>query len=322
MCGDAAVAPRPGAVRVCGILTRAIVSGALVVGAARHTGAVTTTDAGVLVLAATPIGDARDASPALLAALAGADVVAAEDTRRLRDLSRRIGVEVGGRVVSYFDGNEASRVGVLMDALRDGQTVVVATDAGMPSVSDPGFRVVQAAIAEGIRVTAVPGPSAVLTALAVSGLPTDRFCFEGFASRKAGERRRGLAALASEPRTMVFFEAPHRLDAFLADARDALGAERPAAVCRELTKTYEEVVRGTLAELAEWATGQVRGEITVVIAGAPAASGGLDEAVATVLDEVADGERFKTAVADVAARTGVSRNDLYEAALAARKERP
>ncbi|MBB1500821.1 16S rRNA (cytidine(1402)-2'-O)-methyltransferase [Propioniciclava sp. MC1683] len=275
---------------------------------------------GVLVLAATPIGDVADASPAMVAALVEADVIAAEDTRRLRDLCRRLGVETTARVVSYFDGNEASRVGVLMDALRAGERVVVATDAGMPSVSDPGFRVVQAAIAEGIRVTAVPGPSAVLTALAVSGLPTDRFCFEGFASRKAGERSRALAALAREERTMVFFEAPHRLADFLADARDALGADRPAAVCRELTKTYEEVVRGTLAELAEWATGEVRGEITVVVAGATGPAGSVEDAVAEVLARVEAGERFKSAVAEVAAASGLAKNELYEAALAARKE--
>ena len=272
------------------------------------------------MLAATPIGDVADASPAMVAALVGADVIAAEDTRRLRDLCRRLGVETTARVVSYFDGNEASRVGVLMDALRAGERVVVATDAGMPSVSDPGFRVVQAAIAEGIRVTAVPGPSAVLTALAVSGLPTDRFCFEGFASRKAGERSRALAALAREERTMVFFEAPHRLADFLADARDALGEERPAAVCRELTKTYEEVVRGTLAELAQWATGEVRGEITVVVAGATGPAGSVEDAVAEVLARVEAGERFKSAVAEVAAASGLAKNELYEAALAARKE--
>ena len=272
------------------------------------------------MLAATPIGDVADASPAMVAALVGADVIAAEDTRRLRDLCRRLGVETTARVVSYFDGNEASRVGVLMDALRAGERVVVATDAGMPSVSDPGFRVVQAAIAEGIRVTAVPGPSAVLTALAVSGLPTDRFCFEGFASRKAGERSRALAALAREERTMVFFEAPHRLADFLADARDALGADRPAAVCRELTKTYEEVVRGTLAELAQWATGEVRGEITVVVAGATGPAGSVEDAVAEVLARVEAGERFKSAVAEVAAASGLAKNELYEAALAARKE--
>ena len=272
------------------------------------------------MLAATPIGDVADASPAMVAALVGADVLAADDTRRRRDLGRRLGVQTTARVVSYFDGNEASRVGVLMDALRAGERVVVATDAGMPSVSDPGFRVVQAAIAEGIRVSAVPGPSAVLTALAVSGLPTDRFCFEGFVSRKAGERSRALAALAREERTMVFFEAPHRLADFLADARDALGEERPAAVCRELTKTYEEVVRGTLAELAQWATGEVRGEITVVVAGATGPAGSVEDAVAEVLARVEAGERFKSAVAEVAAASGLAKNELYEAALAARKE--
>ena len=275
---------------------------------------------GVLVLTATPIGDVADASPAMVAALVEADVIAAEDTRRLRDLLRRLGVETSARVVSYFDGNEASRVGVLMDALRSGERVVVATDAGMPAVSDPGFRIVQAAIEEGIRITAVPGPSAVLTALAISGLPTDRFCFEGFVSRKPGERRRALAALAREPRTMVFFEAPHRLADFLADARDALGEERPAAVCRELTKTYEEVVRGGLGELAQWATGEVRGEITVVVAGASGPAVSAADAVAEVLARVEAGERLKPAVAEVAAAAGLGKNELYEAALAARRE--
>ncbi len=274
---------------------------------------------GVLVLAATPIGDVADASPAMVAALVEADVIAAEDTRRLRDLLRRLGVETSARVVSYFDGNEASRVGVLIEALQAGERVVVATDAGMPSVSDPGFRIVQAAIEAGIRVTAVPGPSAVLTALAVSGLPTDRFCFEGFVSRKAGERRRALGALAREERTMVFFEAPHRLADFLADARDALGADRPAAVCRELTKPHEEVVRGGLGELADWATGEVRGEITVVVAGASGPAGSLEDAVAEVSARVEAGERLKPAVAEVAAALGLSKNELYEAALAARR---
>ena len=274
---------------------------------------------GVLVLAATPIGDTADASPALRAALTDADVIAAEDTRRLRDLCRRLGLTPSARLISYFDGNEAGRVGVLMEALRAGERVVVATDAGMPSVSDPGFRVVQAAIAEGIRVTAVPGPSAVLTALAVSGLPTDRFCFEGFVSRKPGERRRALAALAREERTMVFFEAPHRLGAFLADARDALGADRPAAVCRELTKTYEEVVRGGLGELADWASGEVRGEITVVVAGASGPSLSPEDAVAEVLARVEAGERLKDAAAAVASETGHQKSRLYNDALSARR---
>ena len=280
----------------------------------------TTVDAsrGLLVLAATPIGDAEDASPALVRALETADLVAAEDTRRLRDLCRRVGVTVEARVVSYFDGNEASRVGLLVDALLAGQTVVVVTDAGMPSVSDPGFRVTAAAIEAGVRVTAVPGPSAVLTALALSGLPTDRFCFEGFQPRKSGERRRRFAALASEERTMVFFEAPHRLADFLADAADLLGADRPAAVCRELTKTYEEVVRLLLGELAEWARGEVRGEITVVIAGAVPREISEPDAVAAVLARVASGERLKDAAAAVASETGHPKSKLYNEALATR----
>ena len=273
----------------------------------------------MLVLAATPIGDVADASPALVRALTDADVIAAEDTRRLADLARRLGLDLTARIVSYFDGNEASRVGVLLDALADGQRVVVATDAGMPAVSDPGFRIVQAAIEAGVRVTAVPGPSAVLTALAISGLPTDRFCFEGFLPRKAGERRRRLSGLAAEERTMVFFEAPHRLAEFLADAADALGADRPGAVCRELTKTYEEVVRGGLGELASWASGDVRGEITVVVAGAAPVVADAADAVARVAALVEAGERLKPAVAAVAAETGLSKNELYDAVLAARR---
>lgn len=272
------------------------------------------------MLAATPIGDAADASPALVSALLDADVIAAEDTRRLRDLCRRIGITPTARVVSYFDGNEAARVGVLLDALAAGETVVVATDAGMPSVSDPGFRITAAAIEAGVRVTAVPGPSAVLTALALSGLPTDRFCFEGFAPRKAGERSRRLAALAAEERTLVFFEAPHRLADFLTAAADAFGPDRPAAVCRELTKTYEEVVRAPLSELTTWATGEVRGEITVVIGGARAPVVDEADAVAAVLARVAGGERLKDAVAAVAADARLPKGDLYDAAVAARKE--
>jgi len=279
------------------------------------------TPPGTLVLAGTPIGDTADASPALGRALMDADIVAAEDTRRFRDLCRRLGIAPTARVVSYFDGNEVARVGVLLDALRAGETVVVVTDAGMPGVSDPGFRIVQAAVAEGFRVTAVPGPSAVLTALALSGLPPDRCCFEGFAGRRAADRRRRLTALAREERTMVFFEAPHRLADFLADAATAFGADRPAAVCRELTKTYEEVVRGPLADLADWAAGEVRGEVTVVVAGAPGPVLTEADAVASVLARVDAGERLSAAVAGVAAASGVARGTLYDAALAARKER-
>ena len=274
---------------------------------------------GVLLLAGTPIGDVSDASPALIRALTEADVIAAEDTRRLRTLLARLGIETPARVVSYFDGNEVARTPELVAALVDGATVVVATDAGMPSVSDPGYRITVAAIEAGVRVSVVPGPSAVLAALAVSGLPVDRFCFEGFLPRKAGERSRRLADLAREPRTMVFFEAPHRTAEMLSAAAEVLGADRPGVVCRELTKTYEEVVRGGLRELAEWAAGGVRGEVTIVIAGAPGAGeDDLAAAVERVQALVADGARLKQAVADVAMATRVRKNRLYDAVLAAR----
>lgn len=272
------------------------------------------------MLAGTPIGNVEDASPALRAALATADVIAAEDTRRLHGLLTRLGVTTSARVVSYFDGNEASRVSGLLDALAEGRTVVVVSDAGMPTVSDPGYRVVAAAVDAGLPVRVVPGPSAVLVALALSGLPTDRFCFEGFLPRKGGERRRRLAALASEERTMVFFEAPHRLEEFLADARSAFGDDRRAAVSRELTKTWEETRRGTLAELADWAAAGVRGEITVVVAGAAPAAVSIEDALPLVAERVAAGEPFSAAVAAVAADAGLPRKSLYAAALAARKE--
>ena len=270
---------------------------------------------GVLVLAGTPIGDVDDASPRLRAELAGADVIAAEDTRRFRALLQRMGVRTSARVVSYFEGNEAARTPELVEALLGGARVLVATDAGMPSVSDPGFRLVSAAVAAGVRVTAVPGPSAVLTALAVSGLPVDRFCFEGFLSRKAGERSRQLARLADEPRTMVFFEAPHRTAETLAAMTEAFGGARLGAVCRELTKTYEEVRRGPLAALVAWTAEQVRGEVTLVVAGADALVADLGSAAADVATLVAAGARLKPAVAEVAERDGIARNALYAAAL-------
>ncbi|HET9128190.1 MAG TPA: 16S rRNA (cytidine(1402)-2'-O)-methyltransferase [Propionibacteriaceae bacterium] len=274
---------------------------------------------GRVVLAATPIGDRLDASTALRHALQHADIVAAEDTRRLHTLLLRLGVQTDAQVVSFFEGNEAERTPRLVEACLAGQSVVVATDAGMPSVSDPGYRLVRAALDAGVEVTSVPGPSAVLTALALSGLPVDRFCFEGFVSRKAGERRRHLESLAAEPRTMVFFEAPHRLADFLADAARVLGADRAAAVCRELSKPHEEVRRGGLGELSEWASEGVRGEVTVVIAGAPAGVPDAGDALALVADRVATGEKLSRAVAEVAAATGANRKQLYQAALDQRK---
>ena len=274
-----------------------------------------TAPAGVLVLAATPIGRVEDASPRLVRELGAADVVAAEDTRRFRRLVADLGVEVPGRVVSYFEGNEHLRTEGLLDSLEAGQRVVLVTDAGMPSVSDPGYRLVAAAIERGVTVTSVPGPSAVLTALAVSGLPVDRFCFEGFLPRKAGERLRRLTALADESRTLVFFEAPHRTHATLASMAEVFGADRPGAVCRELTKTHEEVRRGPLAELAEWAEPGVRGEVTLVVSGAPEPEAVTDPA--TLLELVghleATGIPRKQAIVDVARRSGVPKRVVYDA---------
>jgi 16S rRNA (cytidine1402-2'-O)-methyltransferase len=276
---------------------------------------------GRLLLAATPLGDPRDASARLVEALGTAEVIAAEDTRRLRHLAAALGVAPAGRVVSHYDAVEAARAPALVDAVREGQTVLVVTDAGMPSVSDPGYRLVSACVAAGLRVSCLPGPSAVTTALVLSGLPCERFCFEGFAPRRDGERRRWLAGLVAEPRAVVFFESPRRLAATLAAAVDVLGADRPASVCRELTKTYEQVLRGPLSELAEWAASEeVRGEITVVLGGqlgpAPGAAT-LEQLVAAVRDRVAVGERLKDAVGVVAAGTGVAKRDLYAAAVAA-----
>ena len=271
--------------------------------------------AGVVVLAATPIGDIADASPRLVTELTNADVIAAEDTRRLRRLLKRLGVQTDAPIMSYFEGNEARRTGELLRLLEQGARVVVVSDAGMPSVSDPGYRLVAAAVARGFRVTAVPGPSAVLTALAVSGLAVDRFCFEGFLPRKTSERLRRLAELAAEPRTMIFFEAPHRTAATLSAMAEAFGPDRSGAVCRELTKTYEEVRRGSLQELADWAGSEVRGEVTLVIGGAPRPTADLESAAQEAVELAASGMKLKAAVAQVAQQEGVAKNALYDVAL-------
>ncbi|MBF0721110.1 16S rRNA (cytidine(1402)-2'-O)-methyltransferase [Sanguibacter inulinus] len=275
---------------------------------------------GRLILAGTPIGDVEDASPRLRRLLVEADVVAAEDTRRLHALAGRLELKMTGRILSYHEHNESARADELLDVVENGGTVLIVTDAGMPSVSDPGYRVVTRAIERGLPVTSAPGPSAVLTALAVSGLPTDRFCFEGFPPRKPGERSRAFELLADERRTMVFFESPHRVDQTLAAMAEAFGVDRPAAVCRELTKTYEEVLRGGLGELAETAAQeQLRGEISIVVSGAPQRETATTaELVAEVLSRVAGGERLKEAVAGVADAAGVHKRELYAAALAAK----
>ncbi len=296
-------------------------------------GEMTSDSAGLLILLGAPLGNPADASGRFAATLAAADVVAAEDTRRLRRLAHDLDVTISGRVVSYFEGNEQRRTPELLAALRDGATVAVVTDGGMPAVSDPGFRLVRAATKAGIRVSVVPGPSAVTTALAVSGLPCDRFCFEGFLPRRAGERRRRLAQLAGESRTLVFFEAPHRVVATLADLVEVFGGERPVALCRELTKTFEEVRRGSLGEVAaEASEDSPRGEITLVVGGTtagdmPAAES--DDPSATparspedlagqVAAREADGLARKEAIAEVARRSGVRKREVYQAVLAAK----
>lgn len=271
----------------------------------------------MIILAATPIGNLGDASRRLVEVLEAATVVAAEDTRVAQRLLAGLGVANRPRLIALHDHNERERAADLVELARD-QDIVLLSDAGMPTVSDPGFHLVETAAAAGVGVTALPGPSAVLTALAVSGLPTDRFTFEGFLPRKPGERRSALRALADEPRTMVFFESPNRLAASLADIAEALGDDRRVVVCRELTKLYEEVRRGTAVELAAWAAEGVRGEIVVVVAGAPARAADPEAAVEQVLALVAAGTRLKDAAAEVAEVTGLGKRDLYQAALARR----
>lgn len=269
---------------------------------------------GSVVLVGAPLGNPADASERVRQTLASADVVAAEDTRRVTRLARDLGIRLTGRLVSYFEGNEERRTASLIAAVRSGARVALVTDGGMPSVSDPGYRLVAAAYQAGLPVSVVPGPSAVTAALAVSGLPCDRFCFEGFLPRRPAARQARLAALAREERTMVFFEAPHRLAATLVDLAAGFGEQRPAAVCRELTKTYEQVRRGELGELAQWAAAESpRGEITLVVAGAPAPPGADPETLrAAVAARRAEGASHRDAAAAVAREYGVRRRDVYE----------
>jgi 16S rRNA (cytidine1402-2'-O)-methyltransferase len=276
--------------------------------------------AGRLVLGGAPLGQPGDVGPRLRAAMASADVLAVEDTRRLHRLAKDLDVSLTGRIVTFHESVERARLPGLLAALDDGATVLLLTDAGMPSVSDPGYTLVRAAIEAGIEVTSVPGPSAVTTALAVSGLPSDRFCFEGFLPRKGGERRTRLAGLADERRTMVFFESPHRLADALADAAVAFGPDRAAAVCRELTKTHEEIRRGPLGELVTWAAEGVRGEITLVVAGAVPGPVELSpaELAAAVAAEEAAGAGRKDAIRAVVVRTGLPRRTVYDAVVAAK----
>ena len=277
---------------------------------------------GTLILAATPIGNVGDASARLVDALRSASVIAAEDTRRLHKLLQLLDITVDAQIVSYFEQNEAERQTWLLEQLQSGRDVLVVTDAGMPSVSDPGYRIVAAAIEAGIPIRVIPGPSAVTTAITISGLPVDRFTFEGFLPRKQGERIRRLEDLATDQRTMVFFEAPHRTRETLEDMLQVFGADRRVAVCRELTKTYEEVVRGTLADAVAWADREILGEVTIVVAGRSAdetAHLTPDTYVREVEARIAAGTDRKEAVSEVAKALGVPRREVYDAVIAAKR---
>lgn len=271
----------------------------------------------MIILAGTPIGNLGDASRRLIEVLTSATTIAAEDTRTTQKLLAALQIPNRPRLVPLHDHNEKKVAAELVELART-EDLVVLSDAGMPTVSDPGYGLVATAVAAGVEVTAIPGPSAVLTALAISGLPTDRFAFEGFVPRKAGEKARAFGAVAQDPRTLVFFEAPTRTEQTLRDMAAVFGDDRRAAVCRELTKMYEQVVRGTLAELADWASEGVRGEVVLVVEGASATGLSLEEALMKVQALVADGVRLKDAAREVSAVADVSSRELYEAALAAR----
>jgi 16S rRNA (cytidine1402-2'-O)-methyltransferase len=275
-----------------------------------------------LILAATPLGNPGDASSRLKSAIESASIIAAEDSRRFHRLCADIEVSFTAKVLSFFEGNEEDRTRELISELKSGATVLVVSDAGMPTISDPGFRLMRDAIAEGIEVSVIPGPSAVTMSVALSGLPTDRFSFEGFPPRTAGARLATFEKLRFEERTMVFFEAPHRLVDSLADAVSVFGADRLGAICREMTKRYEETIRGTMNELLTWAhSNEVLGEITLVIAGAVADSASLtaSDMVARVREFEAAGMDRKTAIATVAEEFGIAKRLVYAAVVDANK---
>jgi 16S rRNA (cytidine1402-2'-O)-methyltransferase len=275
-----------------------------------------------LILAATPLGNPGDASSRLKSAIEDATIIAAEDSRRFHRLCQDIEVTFTAKVISFFEGNEEDRTKELLAELKNGATVLVVSDAGMPTISDPGFRLMREAIAQGSQVQVIPGPSAVTMAIALSGLPTDRFSFEGFPPRTAGARSATFEKLRFEERTMVFFEAPHRLQESLSDAVEVFGAGRKGAICREMTKRYEESIRGTLSELLSWASSnEILGEITLVVQGAE-----IDSALRTANDMVervrefeAAGMDRKGAIATVADEFGISKRLVYAAVVDANK---
>jgi len=272
----------------------------------------------VLILAATPIGNLADASPRLIEAMVESKFIAAEDTRSLLKLANSLGIKLNARLFSLHEHNEGDRLSQILEIAKD-EPVLVVSDAGMPTVSDPGFLLVRAAVEADVEVTVIPGPSAVLSALAVSGLPTDRFTFEGFLPRKQGDRRKMFASLSREPRTMVFFESPHRILESLEDAVLELGAERAATVSRELTKKFEHTERGSLQHLVEWAKSEPKGEMVLVVAGSQVAEVQVADLVEQVLALLADGAKLKEAVAEIAASAGASKSDLYQLVLDRRK---
>lgn len=272
----------------------------------------------MLILAATPIGNLADASPRLIEAMVESKFIAAEDTRSLLKLANSLGIKLNARLFSLHEHNEGDRLSQILEIAKD-EPVLVVSDAGMPTVSDPGFLLVRAAVEANVEVTVIPGPSAVLSALAVSGLPTDRFTFEGFLPRKRGDRRKMFASLSREPRTMVFFESPHRILESLEDAVLELGADRAATVSRELTKKFEHTERGSLQHLVEWAKAEPKGEMVLVVAGAQVAEVQVSDLVEQVLALLADGAKLKEAVAEIAAAAGASKSDLYQLVLDRRK---
>jgi 16S rRNA (cytidine1402-2'-O)-methyltransferase len=272
----------------------------------------------VLILAATPIGNLSDASPRLIEHLVSAKFIAAEDTRSLFKLANALGIKLNARLFSLHEHNEGDRIEQILEIAGEDDVLVV-SDAGMPTVSDPGFLLVRAAVKAGLAVTVIPGPSAVLSALAVSGLPTDRFTFEGFLPRKSGDRRKAFESLAREPRTMIFFESPHRILESLEDAASVLGDTRQASVSRELTKKFEHTERGTLPELVEWAKSEPRGEMVLVIAGSAAVEAKSEDLVQQVLALIEDGIGLKQAVAEIAGSAGAGKSELYQSVLEARK---
>jgi 16S rRNA (cytidine1402-2'-O)-methyltransferase len=272
----------------------------------------------VLILAATPIGNLSDASPRLVEHLVSSKFIAAEDTRSLLKLANALGIKLNARLFSLHEHNENERIEQILEIAGEDDVLVV-SDAGMPTVSDPGFLLVRAAVKAEVAVTIIPGPSAVLSALAVSGLPTDRFTFEGFLPRKTGDRKKAFESLAREPRTMVFFESPHRILESLEDAAAVLGDERQASVSRELTKKFEHTQRGTLPQLVEWAKGEPKGEMVLVIAGAQVVEAKSEDLVQQVLALIEDGIGLKQAVAEIAGAAGAGKSELYQSVLEARK---